>query len=787
MKISAPHDSAKTHVTGLSQFIEDYPPIRGELYIGIATSPVARGQLQDIDFSEAAKMDGVHSFYKASDFQHNCWGANVKDQPILASEQISYVGEPIALVAAVNQQVADRAAEKIKLMIEKQDAILTIKEARRQGSFFQEPVIYQCGNFKEVLEQAPHVLEGAFYCKGQDHFYLESQSVITFPDENDELLVHSSTQHPSEVQHVVAHSLGLSLNQVVCQVKRMGGAFGGKESQASHYAALCALVSHKTKKIARLHLSKDDDMIATGKRHPFLSEYRVGFDKEGSIQFLDVKLFSNGGAFLDLSAPVLQRAMLHIDNAYFLPHARIAGRVCRTNLPPNTAFRGFGGPQGVGVIENIMEEIATFLNVDPLLIRERNLYGTQGRNRTHYGQIVENNTLPQLFSQLAAQCQYYQRQEDIRVFNCKNRGCVRGLALTPVKFGISFTLKHLNQANALVNVHMDGTVQVSTGATEMGQGVNIKIAQIVADVFGIDVNQVRIMATSTEKNHNTSATAASSGSDLNGSAAREAASLIKRRLAKYASYYLSCTKQQKPDPISSGREFGDDSYESFPEVCFHQGQVFLKHKPKEKLSFPKLIKLAYTNRISLGAYGHYKTKNIHFDRSKGQGSPFLYFTNGVGASEVEINEYTGELKVLRVDILMDLGRPLNVGVDYGQIAGGFIQGMGWVTCEDLHISKDGKYLTHSPTTYKIPNIQDIPRCFNIDLIENKGNSKNIHGSKAVGEPPFLLALSIWAAAKKAVKFRNPQRTSTMTLPATSEEILRLLTDRDENYEPERLL
>jgi xanthine dehydrogenase large subunit len=518
-------------------------------------------------------------------------------------------------------------------------------------------------------------------------------------------------------------------------------------------------------------------MAWTGKRHPFKNDFRVGFDHEGRILALEANLYSDGGAYLDLSAPVLQRAMLHCDNAYFLPHVRLEGRICRSNFPPNTAFRGFGGPQGVALIENIMEDIAYHRQLDPLVVRERNLYGAAPRHITPYGQELSNNTLPELFQTIKKKAEYEARRAAIQSFNQKNCGKLKGLAITPVKFGISFTVKHLNQGNALINLHRDGTFQVSTGATEMGQGVNIKIAQIVASVFDLSPRQIKIMPTSTEKNHNTSATAASSGTDINGAAALIAAEKLKKRLAAFASFYLAATEDVQFKIQSLAEEFNQEAHESRDDVSFAKGQVYLSSDPTKVMSFAALAELAYFQRISLGEYGYYRTKGIEYDRVKGRGKPFLYFTNGVAASEVEIDEYTGELKVRRTDIVMDLGRPINDGIDRGQIAGAFVQGLGWVSSEELCYRPDGSLVTHSPTTYKIPNIQDIPREFHIELMENLDHNSSVRGSKAVGEPPFLLAISVWVAVKQALQARLQQEVRDLCLPATNEEILRVLNRR----------
>lgn len=778
---SLPHDSAKGHVSGESEFIDDRPLLKGEVHVGILYSPVAHGILKNIDLKKASALPGIVGLFTAKDFVHNTWGPIVQDQPLLAYDKILYLGEPLVVIAAEDTKTLALAKSVIHLEIEELPPILSIDEAKHQQFFLGESLLIQTGNATEALQKSPHRLSGVFESAGQEHFYLESQAAIAYPMEGQALEIHSSSQHPTEVQHVTAHALGLPYHQVVSIVKRMGGGFGGKESQASHMAALAALVAHKTRRPARLILNKDDDMKMTGKRHPFKNCYEVGFDDEGKILGLKVELFSNGGAYTDLSPAVLQRAMLHIDNAYFLPNADITGRICRTHNPPNTAFRGFGGPQGVATIENIIEEISLYLGKDSLQIRKINCYQSEQNNKTPYGQEVTNNTLPRLFKKLEISSQYQKRRKEIREFNQASSTHLRGLSLTAVKFGISFTARFLNQGNALVNIHSDGTLQVSTGAAEMGQGVNTKIQQIVSECFSIDPTNVRIMPTSTDKNHNTSATAASSGSDINGAAALLASQKIKKRLMKFAAQFF---KKDFPKSEFIPMEeilVDEENDRDIPtdHILFQNGFILDREKPQHKISFAELVKRAYFHRISLGDYAYFKTPHLFYDKEKGQGRPFLYYTNGVAATEVSIDRYTGELKILRTDILMDLGRPINEGIDFGQISGAFVQGAGWVTTEDLFYSAKGELLSHSPTTYKIPSIQDIPRIFNIDLIENTSNIVNVRGSKAVGEPPFLLSISIWTAAKQAIGQLMQGEIPRFKLPATPEEILKTISSKND--------
>ena len=766
-KNSIPHDSSWGHVTGTSVFIDDRAPHRGEIQVGLVGSPVAHGILKAVDTAQAEKIPGVLAIYSAADLAHNTWGTIIQDQPLLTDHELNFIGEPILVIAATSQSALKAACKTVRLDIDEKTPILSISEARQQEAFIAVERTIQRGDPQKTFQSAEHILEGRFENKGQDHFYLESQACIVYPGENEQLEIHSSSQHPTEVQHLVAEALGLSQHQVVSIVKRMGGGFGGKESQAAPYAVYAALAAQKLKRPARLILSKDDDMMYTGKRHPFQTDYKVAFDAQGRIQAAEIHLFSDGGAYADLSTSVLERAMLHSDNAYYLPEALITGRICRTHTPPNTAFRGFGGPQGVAVIEHILEDIAIHLGKDAFDIRRVNIYQGE-RNTTPYGQEVENNVLPELFDQVLERSNYRQRRQEIDAFNAQSRTQIKGMAITAVKFGISFTTRFLNQGNALVNIHRDGSIQVSTGATEMGQGVNTKMRQIVAEEFSIEPTQVMVMATSTEKNHNTSPTAASSGTDINGSATVIACQKIKRRLA-------ACAAEHFKQPVRGNlEEIEIDENQTFAQIVFANGTVYNREQPEQTIGFNELVDMAFLNRISLSGYGFYKIPGIGFDKEKGQGHPFHYFTNGVAVSEVLIDRFTGELKVQRADILMDLGRPINEAIDYGQVSGAFVQGMGWVTTENLIYNPTGHLLSHSPTTYKIPNIQDTPREFNIDLIANQEH-KNVRGSKAVGEPPLLLGLSVWAAVKNALSYGAQGQLPQLSIPANAEQILMELT------------
>ena len=725
-----PHDSARGHVTGESIYVDDVPPQHGELIVDFVWCPFAHARIRSVDFADAAKLPGVAGIYTYRDLHHNCFGPIMQDEPLLAEEVCTFRGQPVVVIAAETREAMAAAKRTIRVDFEELKPILTIDDAIAAQSFIGETRYIRRGDPDGALATAEHVLEGVFVNDGQDHFYLESQAALTWPGEHDTISVLSSTQHPTEVQEVIAHLLGLQMNQVVVATKRMGGAFGGKEAQATHPATMAALVSLRTKRPARIVYDKDTDMHVTGKRHAFQNRYRVGFTRTGEIVAMKVDLYSDGGAYADLSPAVMARAMTHAENAYFLPHVEIRGTVCRTNMPPNTAFRGFGGPQGVATMENILEEIAAVLKKDPLDVRRVNCYGVDTRNVTPYGQVVDHNTLPRLFAEVEERADYRARRDAVRAFNASSPTHLKGLALTAVKFGISFNTKFLNQANALVNIYLDGSVQVSTGATEMGQGVNTKIAQLVADELRVPLERVRVMITSTEKNNNTSASAASSAADLNGSAAVDACKRIRARL--------------------------DDVESRFPN-----------------LTWEELIRVAYKERVPLGERGFYATPRIDWDWTSG-GHPFLYFTMGCACSEVLIDRFTGEMRVLRSDVLMDIGKPINPGVDRGQLVGAFIQGMGWVTTEELRYDEKGVLLAHSPTTYKIPNVHDVPEILNVGWIDHE-NPVNLRGSKAVGEPPLLMAISIWCAAKNALQHVANGDVAKLKLPATNEELLMRLT------------
>lgn len=755
-------------VSGQAEYIDDRPFVSGEVHVDVFYSSVAHGRIRRVSTDEALKIPGVIAIYSAKDLAANLWGTIFHDQPYLASETVQYVGEAILVIAAETREALLRAKKAIRIDIEELPATLSIGEAKAQKLFLGPLRTIERGDFKKAFATAEHRLKGDIKMAGQDHFYLESQACIAYPREDGLIEIHASSQHPTEVQHMVAEALGLRFHQVVCVVKRMGGAFGGKESQAGPFAVYAALVAKRLGRAARLVLTKDDDMHITGKRNPFENQYEVAFDDQGKILGLDLKLYSDGGAYADLSTAIMERAMLHSDNAYFIPNMKVTGQVCKTNTAPNTAFRGFGGPKGILTIENIMEDIAAFLNLDALDVRERNTY--QSGQMTHYGQVIDDDVLPELYRKIRQKSDYDARRKKIEKRNRESKDYCYGLSATAVKFGISFTTRFLNQANALVNVHLDGSVQVSTGATEMGQGVNAKITQVVMDAFGIPAQDVRVMPTSTEKNANTSATAASSGADLNGRAVEVACLKIKARLAQVAEQVFARPAEWRGRKVA-GSGTAPEIVISDTGECnmqFLDGKV-QDPKSGQQISFRELLEEAYLNRVSLSGYGYYRYPGIHFNKETGQGQPFYYFTNGVAVSEVSVDRFTGEVKVLRTDILMDLGRTMNVGIDLGQVTGAFVQGLGWVTTERLYYNEKGALKTFSPSTYKIPSVHDIPRVFNVELLENPRNTRNLRGTKAVGEPPLMLAISVWTAIKNALlQSKGPVKLS---VPASQEAVL----------------
>lgn len=749
------HDSARQHVTGTAAYIDDLPALAGELKLDFVGAPVAFGSVIGIDATEAKEVDGVVGVYTHHDLVgENCWGPIIKDEPFLVDKQISYLGQPAVVIAAETRAAARRARQLVQIDVQPGHPILTIDEAIAAESFIGEQRKIERGDVDAVFDSASDLIEGIFECNGQEQLYFESQSALAIPGDGDSIRVLSSTQNTTEVQAEVANALGLGMHQVVCECARMGGAFGGKETQTVIPAVMAALVARKSGRSARIVYDTDRDMQVTGKRHAYKVWYRAVHER-GKLLAVEFRFFSNGGAFADLSPAVMDRTLMHADNAYYLPNARIIGQVCRTHLPPNTAFRGFGGPQAVAAIENLMQDISVAAGLDAWDVRHMNLYrdGDESCNRAPYGQVVRDHMLVETMDRLEETSQYRTRQSQVEEFTAQSATQLKGIAMSPVKFGISFTTKFLNQGNALVHVNLDGSVQVSTGGTEMGQGLNTKIRQLVADEFDLSPDRVNLMPTSTEKTANTSPTAASAGTDLNGAAAVNACQKIRARMSEFAADHFA-------------QQNGLDR--SVAEVMFEAEHVFDRRRSQDRIPFGEFCRMARRERVDLGERAFYATPGIHFDREVGRGEPFYYYTTGAAVSEVTIDRFSGELTVDRVDLLMDLGEMINPGVDYGQVIGGFIQGMGWVTTEQLRYDQAGRLLSCSPTTYKIPNVTDVPPVFNVDTIANPKHRINIGRSKAVGEPPLMLAISVWLAAKHAIGQLDPKRPARLALPATCE-------------------
>lgn len=779
---SHPHESARGHVTGAAPYIDDMPQLAGELVVDFVGSPYAHGEIVNVDTSAVAKIAGAFAFTYKDIEGVNLFGPIVHDEVFLAEKHTHFIGEPIVVVAAPTRELVEEAKRAVKIDVRELVPILSIDDAIAQKSFIGQPLKMEQGDAIAALPLAEKHLTGMFISGGQEQFYLESQAAYVVPGEGHELTVHSSTQNTTEVQKVVAEVLGLGHHEVVCICKRMGGGFGGKETQAVMPALMAAIVAQKTRRPARCQFNKDTDMMVTGKRHPYKSFFEVGFTSQGRITALKIDYFSDGGCTADLSPSILSRTLFHTDNCYDIANLRTTGTICRTNYPSNTAFRGFGGPQGVAAIESIIEDIAATLNIDAYAVRKINLY--QGQNAvTHYGQPVKNNVLPELFEELHVSSGYAERRKVVAGHNAATHPhlpasspsllsregeevpkaeagvstTIRGIALTGVKFGISFTTKFLNQGNALVNVYTDGTVQVSTGGTEMGQGLYTKIQQIVADELGVRFEDVRVMATSSEKTNNTAPTAASAGTDLNGNAAAVACRKIRERLTNYVAELWGIEGSQ---------------------ILFAAGVVkgASSDAPLKQMSFAEVCGRAWRERISLGERGFYATPGLDFDYTTGKGSPFYYFTNGACVAEVSIDRFTGALTIDRLDVLMDIGKSINPGIDRGQLIGGLVQGIGWVTAEELKYSDKGALLSHSPTTYKIPNIQDIPDDFRLEFFDNKLHDFNVRSSKAVAEPPLMLGMAVFCAVKNALSYLKPGDAVGINLPATNEEILMYMTE-----------
>jgi len=747
-----PHESALLHVLGEATYTDDIPELHGTLHAALGLSQKAHAKVLAIDLAEVKKSRGVVAVFTTRDIPGtNDCGPIIHDDPILADGVVEYAGQPMFLVVADTHDNARRAARLARVEYEDLPAILTPQEARQAQSTVLPPMHLTRGDIKRAFEQAPHRVKGELHVGGQEQFYLEGQISYAVPKEDRGMLVYCSTQHPSEMQHVVAHALGLHSHHVVVECRRMGGGFGGKESQSALWAAAASIAAARLRRPVKLRADRDDDMMVTGKRHCFHYDYEVGYDDDGRILAARVVMVLRAGYSADLSGPVATRAVCHFDNTYYLSDVDILALCGKTNTQSNTAFRGFGGPQGAIAIEYVIDDIARNLGMDALDVRKINFYGRndeEGRNVTHYGQKVIDNVIHELMAELETSSNYRERRSAARAFNATSPVLKKGIAITPVKFGIAFNLTHLNQAGALVHVYVDGSVLVNHGGTEMGQGINTKVAQVVAHELGLDLSQVRVSATDTSKVANTSATAASTGADLNGKAAQDAARQIRERLTAFAAQTYKV----------------DSSV-----IRFVDNHVMIDGSPEP---FQSLVRKAYNARIQLWSDGFYATPGLHWDAASMTGNPFFYFAYGAAVSEVIIDTLTGEWKLLRVDALYDAGNSLNPAIDIGQVEGGFIQGMGWLTTEELWWNKAGKLMTHAPSTYKIPAISDCPEAFHIKLFRNGNVADSIHRSKAVGEPPLLLPFSVFFAIRDAVaSVVDYKRNPPLNAPATSEAIL----------------
>ncbi|WP_035515151.1 xanthine dehydrogenase molybdopterin binding subunit [Paraburkholderia nodosa] len=752
-----PHESADAHVSGEARYTDDIPELHGTVHAALGLARHAHARIVALDLERVRSSPGVLAVLTAADIpgENDC-GPVVHDDPVLASDVVQYLGQPVFAVIASSHELARRAAALAAsddvVRYEPLEPVLSIEEARTRQHYVLPPLRLVRGAPDAALAAAPHRLAGTFAVGGQEQFYLEGQVAYALPQEQTGMLVYSSTQHPSEMQQVVAHLLGWPAHRVACECRRMGGGFGGKESQSALFACVAALAAHKLQRPVKLRADRDDDFMITGKRHDALYTYEAGYDDEGRLLGARVEIALRAGYSADLSGAVATRAVCHFDNAYFLSDVEIVALCCKTNTQSNTAFRGFGGPQGALVMEVMLDEIARALGRDPLDVRRANYYGVGERDITPYGQRVEDNVLAPLTDELLASSRYHERRAAIAAYNRTSPVLKRGLALTPVKFGISFNVPHLNQAGALVHVYRDGSVLVNHGGTEMGQGLNTKVAQVVAGTLGLPLARVRVSAADTSKVANTSATAASTGSDLNGKAAEDAALTIRARLAAFAAAQYGGTAE---------------------DVAFDDGLVRANGKA---IAFGEFVELAYMKRVQLWSDGFYATPKVHWDARTLTGHPFYYFAYGAAVSEVVVDTLTGEWKLVRADVLHDAGQSINPAIDLGQVEGGFIQGMGWLTTEELWWNRDGRLMTHAPSTYKIPAVSDTPEAFNVKLYRSGGNDNveaTVFRSKAVGEPPLLLPFSVFLAIRDAVGAAVPEAREAAPLraPATPEAIL----------------
>lgn len=747
---SVKHDSADKHVSGEAVYVDDRLEFPNQLHVYARMSDRAHARIVSIDTSPCYQIPGVAIAITAEDVPGQLdIGPVVAGDPLLADGKVEYIGQPVIAVAADSLETARKAAMAAIIEYEDLEPVLDVVDALRKKHFVLDSHTHKRGDSATALATAPRRLQGTLHIGGQEHFYLETQISSVMPTEDGGMIVYTSTQNPTEVQKLVAEVLGVPMNKIVIDMRRMGGGFGGKETQASMPACMCAVIAHLTGRPTKMRLPRMEDMTMTGKRHPFYVEYDVGFDDDGLLHGIQIDLAGNCGYSPDLSGSIVDRAMFHSDNAYYLGDATIHGHRCKTNTASNTAYRGFGGPQGMVAIEEIMDAIARELGKDPLEIRKRNYYGKTERNVTPYYQTVEHNMLEEMTAELEASSEYAKRREEIRAFNASSPILKKGLSLTPVKFGISFTASFLNQAGALVHVYTDGSIHLNHGGTEMGQGLNIKVAQVVAEVFQVDIGRIQITATNTDKVPNTSPTAASSGTDLNGKAAQNAALTIRQRLVEFAARHYNVTEE---------------------DVQFKNGQVRIRDR---FITFEELIQQAYFGQVSLSSTGFYRTPKIYYDRDQARGRPFYYYAYGAACSEVLVDTLTGEYRMLRSDILHDVGASLNPAIDVGQVEGGFVQGMGWLTMEELVWNDKGKLMTSGPASYKVPAVADMPLDLRVKLVENRKNPEDtVFHSKAVGEPPFMLGISVWCAIKDAVASLADYKVQPkIDAPATPERVL----------------
>ncbi|PAU72368.1 xanthine dehydrogenase molybdopterin binding subunit [Vreelandella alkaliphila] len=750
------HESAEKHVTGKAAYIDDLKAPADALHVALGLSPVAHGTLTTLDLEAVKQASGVVDVITFHDVPgHTDIGPVFPGDPIFVDQEISYAGQCIFAVAATSLQAARRAVTLAKLSIDEQPASLDPVAAAERNDVVRPTHVQERGDWQAELRQAEQTVEGELFIGGQEHFYLEGQACLVLPTEDEGVIVHTSNQHPSETQKLVAEVLGIPFHAVTVEVRRMGGGFGGKETQASPWACMAAIIARRTGKATRIRLPRSDDMRATGKRHPFHNRYRLAIDSHGIIQGGEITVIGDCGYSPDLSDAIVDRAMFHADNAYSLGSARVTGHRAKTHTASNTAFRGFGGPQGMMIIEAAMDDIARKVGEDPLTIRKRNFY-REGRDVTHYGQQVDQKQLLHtLVDTLETSSGYWARRAAIKAFNSNSPIIKKGLALTPVKFGISFTAQHLNQAGALLHVYTDGSIMINHGGTEMGQGLHTKICQVVARELGLDLDSVRISATRTDKIPNTSPTAASSGADLNGMAARDAASKLRERLFDFASTHFEGGLDREDMRLEDGLLIAGIG------------------ESERRIPWGELIQTAYLNRISLSEKGFYATPLIHYNRATGQGRPFYYYAFGAAVAEVSVDTLSGEYLVTRVDVLHDVGNSLNPAIDIGQVEGGFIQGMGWLTSEELKWSDKGLLVSDGPATYKIPTFGDLPAIFNVELLEGHPNSMaSLYRSKAVGEPPFMLGICVWSALRDALSsLTDYQQSPHLDTPATPERVM----------------